>query len=69
VAPSHAGVAPLQSAFAMHVTQVPEPVSHSGVVPVHDVRFVAEHAPHAPPGWQAGVAPPHSPSATQARHT
>jgi hypothetical protein len=28
----------------------------------------AEHWPHAPPGWQAGVAPPHSESAPQARH-
>ena len=27
----------------------------------------AEHWPQAPDGWQAGVAPPHSPSAEQAR--
>jgi hypothetical protein len=27
----------------------------------------SEHWPHAPLGWQAGVAPPHSPSAAQAR--
>jgi len=29
--------------------------------------LVAEHWPHAPDGSQAGVAPPHSPSAAQAR--
>jgi hypothetical protein len=28
----------------------------------------SEHCPHAPDGWQAGVAPPHSPSPLQARH-
>jgi hypothetical protein len=28
----------------------------------------AEHWPQAPLGWQAGVAPPHSPSFAQARH-
>ena len=27
----------------------------------------SEHWPHAPVGWQAGVAPPHSPSPVQAR--
>jgi len=27
----------------------------------------SEHWPQAPPGWQAGVAPPHSPSPAQAR--
>jgi len=29
--------------------------------------LVAEHWPQAPDGWQAGVAPPHSPSPAQAR--
>ena len=29
---------------------------------------MAEHWPHAPPGWQAGVAPPHSLSPAHARH-
>jgi hypothetical protein len=29
--------------------------------------FVAEHWPQAPELWQAGVEPPHSPSAAQAR--
>jgi hypothetical protein len=37
------------------------------VAPPHFVTFVAEHCPHAPVGWQAGVAPPHSPSTAQAR--
>jgi hypothetical protein len=32
------------------------------------VAFVAEHSPQAPDAWQAGVAPPHSPSPAQARH-
>jgi hypothetical protein len=30
--------------------------------------LVPEHCPHAPDAWQAGVAPPHSPSPAQARH-
>jgi hypothetical protein len=32
------------------------------------VAFVAEHVPHEPLGWQAGVAPPQSASLAQARH-
>jgi hypothetical protein len=31
--------------------------------------FVAEHWPHAPEDWQAGVAPPQSLSLPQAWHT
>ena len=31
------------------------------------MAFVAEHWPQAPPGWHAGVAPPHSLSPPQAR--
>jgi hypothetical protein len=31
------------------------------------VAFVAEHWPHEPDGWQAGVVPPHSLSPAQAR--
>jgi hypothetical protein len=38
------------------------------VAPVHWLAFVAEHWPQAPVGWQAGVAPPQSVSAAQARH-
>ena len=35
---------------------------------MQSVEFVAEHWPHAPPGWQAGVVPPpHSESPAQAR--
>jgi len=34
---------------------------------VHCAVFVAEHWPHAPDAWQAGVAPPHSLSPPQAR--
>jgi hypothetical protein len=30
--------------------------------------LVPEHWPHDPPGWQAGVVPPHSESVAQARH-
>jgi hypothetical protein len=33
---------------------------------VHCVLFVAEHCPHAPEDWQAGVVPPHSLSPLQA---
>jgi len=34
---------------------------------VHAVALPAEHWPHAPPGWHAGVAPPHSLSPAQPR--
>jgi hypothetical protein len=34
---------------------------------VQRVALLAEHWPQAPPGWQAGLAPPHSPSPAQAR--
>jgi hypothetical protein len=37
------------------------------VAPPQALALVAEHWPQAPPGWQAGVAPPHSPSPAQAR--
>jgi hypothetical protein len=40
-----------------------------GVAPVHCAVLPAEHWPQAPDGWQAGVAPPHSPSPAQARQT
>ena len=67
VPPSQIGVAPVQSALAMQRTQVPEPTSHTGVAPVHATALPAEHWPQRPPGWQAGVAPPHSLSPPQAR--
>jgi hypothetical protein len=34
-------------------------------VPTHAVATVVEHWPHAPLGWQAGVAPPHWASVAQ----
>ena len=37
------------------------------MAPPHALAFVAEHCPHAPDPWQAGVAPPHSPSPPHAR--
>jgi len=59
------GVAPEQSALVRHPTQVPLPTSHTS--PVHLLLLVAEQTPHAPPGWQAGVAPPQSVSPAQGR--
>ena len=67
VAPLHTGVVPEQSALATQRTHVPDKVRQTGVAPEHAVAFVAEHCPHAPPGWQAGVEPPHSLSTPQAR--
>lgn len=69
VVPSHTGVAPAQSADDTHATHTPSVASHSAVAPAHAIVFVAEHAPHAPLGSQAAVVPPHSPSASQPRHT
>ena len=37
------------------------------MAPPQSEALVAEHWPQAPEGWQAGVAPPHSPSPAQAR--
>jgi hypothetical protein len=37
------------------------------VAPEHALALVAEHCPQAPDAWQAGVAPPHSPSPAHAR--
>ena len=65
--PSQIGVAPPHWADDTHATHVPVGAWQSGVVPVHAVAFPAEHWPHAPPGWHAGVAPPHSPSPAQPR--
>jgi len=63
------GVAPPHCAFDVHGTQVPVVVKQTGVAPPHALAFVAEHCPQAPPGWQAGVAPPQSASPAQARQT
>ncbi|MFL5303689.1 MAG: hypothetical protein ACJ8F1_00675 [Polyangia bacterium] len=66
--PSQTGAVALpQSAFARHATQLPVAAKQIGVAPVHWDVLVAEHCPHAPEAWQAGVAPPHSVSATHAR--
>jgi hypothetical protein len=65
----HTGALVPHVVFATQATQVPAAVSHAGVAPVHFAVFVAEHAPHAPDVSQTGVAPPHSPSTAQARHT
>jgi hypothetical protein len=39
----------------------------TGVAPVHWLPLLAEQLPQAPLVWQAGVAPPHSPSPAQPR--
>ena len=62
------GVAPPQFASVTHWTQVAADTLQTGVVPVHKVVLVDEHWPQAPPEVQAGVLPPHSLSAAQARH-
>jgi len=64
---SQTGVAPLQSAAARQVTHVPLVLSQRRVEPVQAARLVAEQTPQLPPGWQAGVPAPHSPSTTQLR--
>lgn len=65
--PSQTGVVPLQSALATQRTQIPVAVLQTGVDPVHWVALPAEHWPHAPEVWHAGVVPPHSLSPLQAR--
>jgi hypothetical protein len=54
----HAGAVPLQPDVAVHCTHVPVGASHTAVVPVQADVFVAEHAPHEPLRWHAGVVPP-----------
>jgi hypothetical protein len=63
----HAGVVPPHWAFDVHGTHVAVATSQAGVAPVHLLALVAEQTPQAPPGWQAGVAPPQSLSPAQAR--
>ena len=65
----HTGVVPLHCALAVQPTQLPEPKSQAGVAPLQALRFVLEHCPQTPDAWQAGVAPPQSPSPAQARQT
>jgi hypothetical protein len=64
---SHTGVAPEHCALEVHGTQTPRASSQAGVAPLQRLVLVAEHCPHAPDVWQAGVAPPQSASAAQAR--
>ena len=52
------GVVPPHSAFELQFTQVPLVTLQAGFAPVQRLVFVAEQTPHAPDGWQAGVAPP-----------
>ncbi|HVR01007.1 MAG TPA: hypothetical protein VMT47_02650, partial [Polyangia bacterium] len=61
------GVVPEHCAADRHPTQEPVTLLHAGVGPTHAVTFVAEQAPHAPLGWQAGVALPQSASELHAR--
>jgi hypothetical protein len=65
----HTGVVPEQLALATHPTHPPVATLHTAVEPVHFDVLVAEHDPQEPPGWQAGVAPPHSPSPAHPRQT
>ncbi|HEV3030886.1 MAG TPA: hypothetical protein VG319_04550, partial [Polyangia bacterium] len=66
---SQTGFVPPHCASVVHDRHVPVAASQPGVGPVHFELFVAEHTPHAPLGSHAGVAPAHSLSAAQARHT
>jgi hypothetical protein len=67
VATLQTGVVPPHCASDRQGTQAPAAAKQTGVAPEHSAAFVAEHCPHAPDGWQAGVDPPHSPSPPQAR--
>ena len=63
----HTGATPPHCAFDVHGTQVPADTRQAGVLPVHLLALLAEQTPHAPDGWQAGVAPPQSLSPPHAR--
>jgi hypothetical protein len=67
VAVSQAGLVPPHWALVVQPTHTPAGTSHTDVVPAQRRAFEAEHWPHAPPGWQAGVAPPQSASDAHAR--
>ena len=68
VAVLHTGVVPEHCAFVRQGTHVAVGVLQTGVAPVQRVAFVAEHCPHDPFVWQAGVELGHSLSAAHARH-
>jgi hypothetical protein len=61
------GVVPLHWLSARQATQCPDGTSHAGVAPAQAPLLLLEHWPQTPDGWQAGVAPPQSPSPAQAR--
>jgi hypothetical protein len=67
VAVLQTGAVPAHCAFDVQGTQVPVAVKQAGVPPEHCVVLLGEHWPQAPDDWQAGVAPPHSPSPPQPR--
>lgn len=67
VVPSQAGVVAWHCAAVTQPTQVAVGALHTGVAPVQSAAFVAEQVPQEPFGWQAGVAPPHSPSPAHPR--
>jgi len=67
VARLQTGAVPAHCAFDTHGTQVALATSQAGVAPMQRLAFVAEQTPQAPEGWQAGVAPPQSPSPAHAR--
>jgi hypothetical protein len=62
------GVVPPHSALVLQLAHTPRATLQTGIAPVHFVLLVAEQTPQAPPGWQAGVAPPQSASLPHARH-
>ena len=64
----HTGAVPLHCALETQGTHVPLDVKQTGVAPPQALALLAEHCPHAPLAWHAGVAPPHSPSPPHARH-
>jgi hypothetical protein len=64
---SQTGFVPAQVAFDVQDTHVPAPISQAGFGVTQDVALLSEHSPQAPLAWQAGVAPPQSPSPPHAR--
>jgi hypothetical protein len=50
---------------AVQPVQTARTVLHTGVAPVHARVLLAEHWPHAPVAWHAGVLPPQLASLTQ----
>ena len=57
----------MHCAEVTQTTHVPLDGLQTGVAVAHCVALLAEQMPQAPPGWQAGVAPPQSLSPLQPR--